>query len=383
MATPTGAVHVAPPAFVQHPGGIFSVVTPQEFGVEQEMFGVVYESGSCIKPEFVSLIVDSCMETDEKTIDGILWEESGPAFTVYAGAGCTLFANDVDEFQTRATARLEHGEQTMVERHLWESTFPARAVDLTPEDGAVSPIRGIGILERWAGESYSARSIVHAGRELTPFLSRDQLVMDGETVNRSLFVDGAGYTSENGPLVVTEALESPVIELGPLVNDSARDEDHSGTFFWKLTAYNAFGETLPSNEVTATVVAGDRQVIVWTPVAGADGYKLYWTTASGNSIGYLVVDVVGGMVDSTSDSGAVVGSRSIPDENTTYNATATPAEEGEVWMYVTGAIMLRRGKIIMNQAVKPETNDLVALSERSWVPTVDCIVGAIRVTLEF
>lgn len=58
------------------------------------------------------------------------------------------------------------------------------------------------------------------------------------------------------------------------------------------------------------------------------------------------------------------------------------AGENEAWMYVTGAVSLRRGPARIHNAVSTVSNDRIALAERTYVPTVDCMVGAILVTLE-
>lgn len=57
-------------------------------------------------------------------------------------------------------------------------------------------------------------------------------------------------------------------------------------------------------------------------------------------------------------------------------ATAT-----EVWVYMTGHIVLRRGPITTIPAIDQYTNSSIVLAERTYVPTVDCFTVAIRMSL--
>lgn len=52
------------------------------------------------------------------------------------------------------------------------------------------------------------------------------------------------------------------------------------------------------------------------------------------------------------------------------------------WIYVTGRIVLRRGTAVDTLANRLEKNETWALSERTYVPTIDGFVAAIKVSLE-
>ncbi|RJO74172.1 hypothetical protein D5S18_18640 [Nocardia panacis] len=55
----------------------------------------------------------------------------------------------------------------------------------------------------------------------------------------------------------------------------------AGTYFWKVTAVGAV-ESTGSNEVTATTTGStSSQVLTWTSVSGATGYKIYRGTSAG------------------------------------------------------------------------------------------------------
>lgn len=66
----------------------------------------------------------------------------------------------------------------------------------------------------------------------------------------------------------------------------------SGTFYWKVSAKNSAGETLASNEVSATVAGNQSVPLSWASVPGAVSYNVFrGTSAGGENI--LVANVTG------------------------------------------------------------------------------------------
>lgn len=95
----------------------------------------------------------------------------------------------------------------------------------------------------------------------------------------------------------------------------------AGTYYWKLTATNAAGETVGSNEISATVILNGQQVINWTVINGATNYKLYrGTTAGGEN--KLIATLSGGAVTYT-DTGTAGTTASVPGSNTTGDGSFT------------------------------------------------------------
>lgn len=111
---------------------------------------------------------------------------------------------------------------------------------------------------------------------------------------------------------VAGPLAAPVAALGSKTNSATGFA--AGTYFWKVTAINAFGETVGSNEVTATLVLNDHQTISWAAITGATGYKLYRGTAAGAE-NKLIATV--GAVTSVVDDGLPGTTASLPVTNTT------------------------------------------------------------------
>lgn len=75
----------------------------------------------------------------------------------------------------------------------------------------------------------------------------------------------------------------------------------TGVKYWVVTATNAQGETIASNEVSANVASASTSIpLAWTGVSGATGYRVYRGTAAGGE------NVLAGVVSSPSftDTGA-------------------------------------------------------------------------------
>lgn len=79
---------------------------------------------------------------------------------------------------------------------------------------------------------------------------------------------------------VTSNTAAPVLTLG--TTSTTGGTFAAGTYYWKVTAKNSAGETLASNEVTATTTGStSSQPLSWTAPAGATSYNVYRGTAAG------------------------------------------------------------------------------------------------------
>lgn len=112
------------------------------------------------------------------------------------------------------------------------------------------------------------------------------------------------------------ALAAPAITLGATAATGGTFA--AGTYYWKVTATDSFGETIGSNEVSATLVASGTQVLNWTAITGATGYKVYrGTTAGGQD--KLITTL--GAVTTYTDTGTAGTTAAVPTANTTGAGT--------------------------------------------------------------
>lgn len=126
-----------------------------------------------------------------------------------------------------------------------------------------------------------------------------------------------GYKVLNASYIPTEfapALTAPVATT-PSAQVSGGTFT-AGTYFYKVTAINALGESLPSNEVSQTVILNGTLTVGWAAVTGATGYKIYRGTSTGAENKQFSV----GAVTSFIDTGTAGASVSPPGANTTGTA---------------------------------------------------------------
>lgn len=111
-----------------------------------------------------------------------------------------------------------------------------------------------------------------------------------------------------GP-VDTAPLTAPVITLG--TTSGSGGTFAANTYYWVLTATNVYGQTIASNQVTAAISANGTQVINWSAVTGATGYKLYRSTTSGVYTGSARVALLGAVTTYT-DTGTALAAEAPP-----------------------------------------------------------------------
>lgn len=110
---------------------------------------------------------------------------------------------------------------------------------------------------------------------------------------------------------ITNQLPSPVITLSLGAGAGTLG---TGTYYYRVSATNATGETIPSTEVSLAITGPDDIKIDWTEVTGATGYKVYGRTTGAEK---LIATVAGGSTVTYTDSGALTPSGAMPVLNTT------------------------------------------------------------------
>jgi hypothetical protein len=116
---------------------------------------------------------------------------------------------------------------------------------------------------------------------------------------------------------VTSRTTAPTLTLGS--TSSTGGTLAAGTYYWKVTAKSATGETLGSNEVTATTTGStSSQPLSWTAVPGAVSFNVYRGTSAGGEN----VIVTNTTATSYTDTGTAGGSASVP-ASSTFSAPAS------------------------------------------------------------
>jgi hypothetical protein len=116
-------------------------------------------------------------------------------------------------------------------------------------------------------------------------------------------------------IVVPAAISSPTILSATPFYGTESPGLSAGDYYYKLTAFNSVGGTAPSAEFHVHLIAGGTRIaFVWSPVAGADGYRLY-----GRAMGaeLFIAEITGGSTLTFSDNGSIVPDGALPTTNTT------------------------------------------------------------------
>jgi len=132
----------------------------------------------------------------------------------------------------------------------------------------------------------------------------------------------------------TAGTAAPVITLG--ATSGTGGTFAPGTYFWVVSAISATGESIVSNELTATIASNGTQVLNWTAIVGATGYKVYRGSVSGAQ--NILVASLGTVVTYT-DTG-IAGTVTAPPFNTTAFTKGLNLFSGG---RVTGYLIVRQG----------------------------------------
>jgi hypothetical protein len=125
-----------------------------------------------------------------KTFEGI-GQGTGPIFALYAGVHCYL-GSDTD-YDTRARALLELGEDRGVEEALWEWLGTKSA-----PGPAVSIVDAIGTLEEYADETYVGQPVIVMSRRAAVHARAAKAILGNEET-------GELWTANGTPVIATGA----------------------------------------------------------------------------------------------------------------------------------------------------------------------------------
>ena len=145
------------------------------------------------------------------------------------------------------------------------------------------------------------------------------------------------YTSEQAPA-------APALTLG--TTGASGGVATAGTYFWKVTAVGPTGETLGSNEVTATLVANGTQALSWTAVANATGYNVYRATTAGGETGASSLVAKLGNLTAYTDLGAATTAGAVPTTAPAATITFTQPAANSVLFRIAGAVTKNQTAVV-------------------------------------
>jgi hypothetical protein len=159
----------------------------------------------------------------------------------------------------------------------------------------------------------------------------------------------------------TVGIAAPVITLG---SAAAGGTFTAGAYYWKLTATNVAGETLGSNELSATLTANQSQPINWTAITGANGYRLYRGTVAGAE-NVLVTTITSGATVTYTDTGTAGTNASLPALDRTAGAATVHAGAAmpEISLTTVATILQARKIAVFTTVVDEVLSDFPTFSE--------------------
>lgn len=98
----------------------------------------------------------------------------------------------------------------------------------------------------------------------------------------------------------------------------------AATYFWKVAALSALGETLPSAEATQTIALNGSATLTWNPVTNATGYKVYRSATTGGENGATSLVATLGVVTTYTDTGTTTTTGAVATFNSTGPLAFTP-----------------------------------------------------------
>jgi hypothetical protein len=86
-------------------------------------------------------------------------------------------------------------------------------------------------------------------------------------------------------------------------------------YFYCVEAYNCNGRTGQSLEVSVIIESGKTPKLIWSPIAGADGYYIYRSLLSMEYTDSLITQIASGNINTFTDTGTLSGNGTPSAEN--------------------------------------------------------------------
>lgn len=143
---------------------------------------------------------------------------------------------------------------------------------------------------------------------------------DSSSTNFSKQIQNLTYTGSQFQFTQTQTIGCAAPTGLAAVPSASGGSLSATTYYYKATALNGTGETIASNEASATTTGSTGSVALsWTAVTGATSYRIYRGTSAGGESVYFTSST-----NSFTDVGGSSTSGTVPGSNTT-GTTWTPS----------------------------------------------------------
>jgi hypothetical protein len=160
----------------------------------------------------------------------------------------------------------------------------------------------------------------------------------------------------------TPAVASPGITSVTFATSGGTIVD--GTYYYKVTATNALGESLPSSAlsvVTSACSSACTNTVNWAIIGGSTGYKVYGRPATAGGTYGLLTTISDPATITWADTGSGSPGAAPPVADTTF--TANP-KEGEIWFSTTATPP--RYRVYQNAATNEVIDATVSSANTTW-----------------
>ena len=147
-------------------------------------------------------------------------------------------------------------------------------------------------------------SLIIADGDGLPFMESSPIYTPGLLTDTNSFQLPNDYLSMLY-IAPTDQLSSPVVSLVGTTGTLT-----AGTYYYRVTAINAYGETLGSEEKSLTVGASSGVVLSWVAITGATSYKVYGRTTNNELF------IASTVISTYTDNGSITPLGSMPLLNT-------------------------------------------------------------------
>lgn len=145
---------------------------------------------------------------------------------------------------------------------------------------------------------------------------------------------------------------APTVPTITVAHAAASSTLGAGTYYYKVGYVSAFGESLPSNEVTVVASAGDAVTITIPPLSNWQKLVIYRGTASGSEALLAEVAATGSSANTYVDNGSVTPGTAVPQ---TVDHYAAPGS----WTAQTGAGSIQLTKVTTDTDFRGTAIDMV------------------------